>query len=214
MAVLPSSYTLFPVRCLMFKRSSFLPSKGFPIGGKWCTKIYYFSFLRCSFRPLSRERSPLDTSSIVNLSSALLLKIRREVGRTEEKRGRGSRSHTNLSCSPFTYVLKQFSDPILQLHGGCNFFLCRQSTAVHEPMWNFLVFRSSSNSQSPLLSSPLPLFPLDPRFIRFLSHRMENGDVVRKAFSVARSLCTPRAFVSFINRLQCWPTSLFVRLLT
>ena len=159
----------------------------------------------------------MDTSSIVNLSSALLLKIRRERERSgqEKKRGRWG-SHTNLSCFPFTYVLKQFSDPIFQLHGGCNFFLCRQATAVHEPMWNFFVFRSSSNSQSPLLSpSPLlssPLlsssFPLDSRFIRFLSHRMENGDVVRKAFSVARSLCTPRAFVSFINRLQSWPRSL------
>ena len=109
--------------------------------------------------------------------------------------------------------LKQFSDPILYLQGGCNFILCRPS----QPMWNFFVFRSSSNSQSPLLSLSLsPLSPLSSRFIRFLSHRMENGDVVRKAFSVARarSLCTPRAFASFINRLLCCPISKLTRLLT
>ena len=57
---------------------------------------------------------------------------------------------------PFTSVLKQFSDPILlYLHGGCN---CRGDATGHEAMWNFFVFRSSSNAQSPLLSpSTLPL---------------------------------------------------------
>ena len=66
------------------------------------------------------------------------------------------------------------------------------------------------------LSLSCPLSPLGSRFIRFLSHRMENGDVVRKAFSVARarSLCTPRAFASFINRLLCCPISKLNRLLT
>ena len=192
----------------MFKRASFLPScppKGFPIGGKWCTKISYFSFLRRSFRPLSRERSPLDTSSIVNLSSALLLKIRRERSGQEKKRGRWG-SHTNLSCFPFTYVLKQFSDPIFQLHGGCNFFLCRQATAVHEPMWNFFVFRSSSNSQSPLLS-PSPLLsspPLSPSTLgSFVFCRTEwRMEMLSEKLLVSPGHFAPRAR-SFRSSIDC-----------
>ena len=60
---------------------------------------------------------------------------------------------------PFTSVLKQFSDPILYLHGGCNCRGGRDRATEHEPMWNFFVLRSSSNSQSPLraLPSSLPL---------------------------------------------------------
>ena len=50
--------------------------------------------------------------------------------------------------------LKQFSDPILYLQGGCNFILCRPA----QRMWNFFVFRSSSNFQLPI-SITLSLSP-------------------------------------------------------
>ena len=111
---------------------------------KWSTKISSLFLL-----------APFSVTSLISRAIPFghLVDCKPVFSSATENSGRRSRRAKMGQSSrfPFTSVLKQFSDPILYLHGGCN---CRDSATGHEPMWNFFVFRSTSNSQSPLRAPP------------------------------------------------------------